>query len=80
MIQWKQSSNTVMGVNACSPVLGFQALLQLLLTKHSVFSPQSLLKAWLGLQSLLITQHRVVVFPKHLVRQLQKCRQNGAWT
>lgn len=53
----------------CLPVLGFQTLLKLLLTEHSMLPPQGLLKAWLGLQCLLVTQHRVVVFPKHLVRQ-----------
>lgn len=47
-------------------MLGFKALLQFLLTEHCVLPPQGLLKAWLGLQRLLIAQHRVVVLPKHL--------------
>lgn len=56
-------------MNLCPPVLGLQTLLQLLLTQHSVLPPQCLLKSWLGLQGLLVTQHRVVVLPKHLVTQ-----------
>lgn len=63
----------------CLPVLGFQALLQLLLTEHGMFPPQGLLEAWLGLQSLLVTQHWVVVFPKHLVRQQEQRTQTQTW-
>lgn len=61
-----------MCLSACLPVLGFQTLLQLLLTEHSVFPPQGLLKARLRLQCLFVAQHRVVVFPEHLVTQGQK--------
>lgn len=59
-------------MNACPPVLSFQTLLQFLLTQHSMFPPECLLKAWLGLQCLLITQHRMVVLPKHLVKTVTK--------
>lgn len=48
-------------------MLSFQTLLQLLLTEHSMLPPQGLLKRRLGLQGLLVTQHRVVVLPEHLI-------------
>lgn len=57
------------------PMLGFQALLQFLLTQHGVFPPQGLLKARLGLQRLLVTQNGVVVFPEHLELKSMKKRE-----
>lgn len=40
-----------------SPVLSLEPLLELLLTQDGVLPPQSLLKAQLSLQSLLVAEH-----------------------
>lgn len=74
MTERKQSGALSAGIGACLPVLSFQPLLQLLLTEHSVLPPQGLLKAWLGLQRLLVAQHRVVVFPQHLCGRPERRR------
>lgn len=61
-------------------MLSFQSLLQLLLAEHSVFPPKGLLKARLGLQRLLVAQHRVVVFPKHLCGQPERADERSTVT
>ena len=53
------------------PMLSFQFLLEFLLTQDSMLPLYSLLKPRFGLQSMVITEHWVVILPQHLKRQKQ---------